>query len=207
MIARSHIDPHIDPYYQTYAAPYVELARPYAQGFNEHVYTPASKVAKHGYHTYGAPALAKGREYGQQQWEAVVLPQLKSAQTKANDLYTSKVDPHLQKAILVSSPYIDPLTTKATQLKDEYFLPVYIWSKPFIGKAYISGQVFLVETAIPVAHQGWSSLVVFTRSNLLPTVTGLYSENVEPQLVKIGERLASYREGRKLRTVVDEFER
>ncbi|CRG90528.1 hypothetical protein PISL3812_07572 [Talaromyces islandicus] len=206
LIARSHIEPHVDPYYQAYAAPYVERARPYAQSFNEKIYTPASEVAIRGYHTYGAPALAKGREYGQQQWEAVVIPQLKSAQAKANDLYTSNVDPYLQKAILVSSPYIDPIATKATQFKEEYFLPVYIWSKPFIGKAYISGQNFLVETAIPVAHQGWSSLVIFTRTNLLPTVTGLYSENVEPQLVKIGERLASYREGRKLRTVVDEFE-
>ncbi|KAH8696034.1 hypothetical protein BGW36DRAFT_320838 [Talaromyces proteolyticus] len=206
LIARTYVEPHVEPYYQAYAAPYVDLARPYAQTFNERVYTPVSKVAIDGYRSYGAPALARAGDYVQQQWEAVVVPQLKSAQTKANSFYKNSVDPHVQKAILVVTPYSNALTNTAAQLQEEYLLPIYTRSKPYLGHISSSGQEFFVGTAVPLAHRSWSSLTVFVRGNLLPTITGLYSENVEPQLVKIGERLASYREGRKLRTVVDEFE-
>ena len=82
----------------------------------------------------------------------------------------------------------------------------YTRSKPFVIQAYSSSQDVLSGTVIPMAHEVWTTLAVFVKSNLVPTITGLYSQNVEPQLVKIGERLASYREGKKLRTVVDEFE-
>ncbi|BAE65281.1 unnamed protein product [Aspergillus oryzae RIB40] len=59
---------------------------------------------------------------------------------------------------------------------------------------------------MPYAQTSWSSVVYFVNSWLWPQVTGLYSENVEPQLVKIGQRLASYREGNQLRKVVDEVD-
>jgi hypothetical protein len=206
LITRSYVDPHVDRYYQAYAAPYVERARPYTSLFNERVYTPASKIAKDGYEAYGAPALAQVGEYGQQKWEEVAVPQLKSIQVSANTLYKDKLDPYVQQVIVVVTPYTDTVTSQAADIHNGYILPSYIRSKPFIIKAYSSSQDVLSETVIPLAHQGWSSLAVFIKGNLLPTVTGLYSENVEPQLVKIGERLASYREGKKLRTVVDEYE-
>lgn len=206
MIARSYIEPHIEPYYEVYAAPYVELARPYAETFNERIYTPVSKVAKQSYDTYGAPALDRAGKYGYQQWEAVAVPQLKSVQNQANDFYTATIDPHFQQLIVLTSPYLDAVTTKATEINEEYFQPVYIRSKPFIGKTYSSVQDILSGTVVPLARKTWSSFIVFTKGTIWPTVTGLYSENVEPQLVKIGERLASYREGKKLRAVVDEYE-
>lgn len=93
LIARSHIEPRILTYYNSYAAPYVDLARPYAQTFNEHVYSPAAKIVRHGYDTYGAPALDRARAYSQKQWQAEVVPRLNSAQDNVNKIYTTKVDP------------------------------------------------------------------------------------------------------------------
>ncbi|OKL61482.1 hypothetical protein UA08_03638 [Talaromyces atroroseus] len=206
LITRSYVDPHVDRYYQAYAAPYVERARPYTSVLNERVYTPASRIAKHGYETYGAPAIAQAGEYGQQKWEVVAVPQLMSIQASAHTLYKDKLDPYVQQVLDVVTPYTETISNQATDIHNGYILPSYIRSKPLIVRAYSSSRDVLTRTVIPLAHQGWSTLAIFVKGSLLPTVTGLYSENVEPQLVKIGERLASYREGKKLRTVVDEYE-
>lgn len=206
LIARSYVDPHVDRYYQAYAAPYVERARPYTEPFNQHVYTPASSIAKYGYESYGAPAFARVSEYGQQKWEAVAVPQLKSLQSTAYTVYEAKVDPYVQQVINVVTPYTNTVSTRAMDIHNGYILPFYLRSQPILTRAYSSSHDVITETIIPFTHQGWSSLTVFVKGNLLPSITGLYSQNVEPQLVRIGERLASYREGKKLRTVVDEYE-
>ncbi|PCH00352.1 Hypothetical protein PENO1_048370 [Penicillium occitanis (nom. inval.)] len=206
LITRSYIDPHVDRYYQAYAAPYVDQARPYAITFNERVYTPASKLANHGYQTYGAPTIAHVTEYGQEKWESVAVPQLMTIQSRAQTVYKDKLDPYVQQITAVVAPYTDTISSHATNIHKGYILPFYTRSKPFVIQAYSSSHDVLSGTVIPMAHEGWTMLAVFVKSNLVPTVAGLYSQNVEPQLVKIGERLASYREGKKLRTVVDEFE-
>ena len=207
MITRSYIDPHVDRYYQTYAAPYVDQARPYAVTFNDHIYRPASKFAKVGYEAYGAPSIAYVSEYGHEKWESVAVPQLKSIQSKAQTIYQENLDPYVQEAVTVVKPYTDAISNHATNIHEGYILPSYTRSKPFVIHAYSFSQDALSGTVMPMAQEGWTTLVVFVRSNLVPTITGLYGKNVEPQLVKISERLASYREGKKLRTVVDKFER
>jgi hypothetical protein len=185
----------------------VELARPYAQTFNERIYTPTSKIVKHGYDTYGAPVVEQAGKYGHQQWEDLVVPRLHSAQTKVNGIYATSVDPYVRRAIVVVTPYSNATRDTVVEIKDKYFLPVYIHSRPFITDAYSSGQRVLSGTVVPLAQKTWSSLIVFVKGDVWPRVTGLYSENVEPQLVKIGEKLATYREGKKLRAVIDEVER
>ncbi|EED21894.1 conserved hypothetical protein [Talaromyces stipitatus ATCC 10500] len=206
LITRSYIDPHVDRYYQTYAAPYVDQARPYASTFNKRVYAPASKFAKLGYEAYGAPTIAHVSEYGHEKWESVVVPQLESIQARAQTVYQERFDPYVRLAKKAVTPYTDAISSHVTNIYEGHILPLYTRSKPFVIQTYSSGQDLLFGTVIPIIQEGWSTLAVFVKSNLVPTITGLYSQNVEPQLVKIGERLASYREGKKLRTVVDEFE-
>lgn len=207
LIARSRIEPRIRPYYDSYAAPYVDLARPYAQSFNEHVYSPAAKVVRNGYDTYGAPAIEQAREYSQTQWREQVVPRLHTARDSAKEIYTAKVDPHIKKAKAVVEPYYSTVSGKVVQIQKTYILPTYAQARPFIGKTYSSGQNILTTTVLPFAQRSWSGAVLFASTEVWPRVTGVYSENVEPQLVKIGQKLASYREGRKLRAVVDEVER
>ncbi|KAI9927644.1 hypothetical protein ASPWEDRAFT_176126 [Aspergillus wentii DTO 134E9] len=206
LIARSHIEPHILPYYQTYGAPYVDVARPYVLVFNEHIYSPAANVAKQGYDKYGAPALDRVQVYGQQQWDAQVAPHLQFTQEKLSDIYKAKVDPYVEHAVTAVSPYYKKANIVIATVYGDYVLPFYAQSMPFIGKTYSSSQDILVTTVMPHVQSTWSSVIYFANSSLWPRITGLYSENVEPQLVKIGQRLASYREGKRVRTVVDEVD-
>lgn len=206
LIARSHVDPYVTPYYDIYAAPYVDQARPYVEVFNQKVYVPASKVASSGYEKYGAPALQQAQAYGAAQWKAQVTPRLNIAQGKVNELYAVNVDPYVQQTVAVVSPYYQKASGAATTVYWDHLVPFYTRSQPFIGKTYSAGQDVLITHVLPGAQYTWSSVVYFANSSLWPHLTGLYSEQVEPQLVKIGQRLASYREGKRLRAVVEDVD-
>lgn len=206
LVVRSHIEPHVLPYYHLYAAPYVDSARPYVTLFNDQVYSPAATFAQQGYDKYGAPAWDQAQAYSQEHWEAQVAPRLQYAQDSISGVYKSDVDPYVQRAVLVASPYYEKASTVAISTYGDYIAPLYTQSHPIIGKTYASGQEALMTTVIPHAQNSWSTVVYFVNSALWPKVTGLYWENVEPQLVKIGQRLASYREGKILRASVDDVD-
>ncbi|CAG8156882.1 unnamed protein product [Penicillium olsonii] len=206
LVARSHVEPYVTPYYDIYAAPYVDQARPYVEILNHRVYTPASKVAKSGYEKYGAPALQQARVYGAQQWHIQVTPRVQVAQDKVHQLYLAEVDPYIQQGVAVVSPYYQKANAAALAVYWDHLVPFYTHSKPYIGKAYSTSHGVMITHVMPGAQYTWSSVVYFANSSVWPHVTGLYSEQVEPQLVKIGQRLASYREGKRLRAVVDELD-
>ncbi|KAJ5103071.1 hypothetical protein N7532_003600 [Penicillium argentinense] len=206
LIARSHMEPYVTPYYDTYAAPYVDQARPYVEVFIQQVYTPASNVAKSGYEKYGAPAWQHAQAYGAAQWKVQVTPRLEAAQDKAHKLYLAEVDPYVQQGVAVVSPYYQKASNAAFTVYWDHLVPFYTRSQPFIGKTYATGQGILTTQVMPGARYTWSSVVYFANSSLWPHVTGLYSEQVEPQLVKISQRLASYREGKRLRAVIEDVD-
>ncbi|KAJ5964787.1 uncharacterized protein N7479_004663 [Penicillium vulpinum] len=204
LIARSHVEPYVTPHYDIYVAPYVDQARPYVEVLNQRVYTPASKVAKSGYEKYGAPALEQAQAYGVEQWQLQVTPRLQTAQNKVHQLYLAEIDPYVQQSVAVVSPYYQKANTVVHTVYQGHLVPLYARSKPFIEKAYSTVQGILTTHVMPGAQYTWSSAVYYANSSLWPHVTGLYSEQVEPQLVKIGQRLASYREGKRLRAVIED---
>ncbi|KAK2762598.1 hypothetical protein FQN54_000771 [Arachnomyces sp. PD_36] len=206
LITRSHLDPHISPIYQTYAAPYVDIAKPYYDTFNEKVYTPTAKFTKDNYAVYGAPRLEKARVYGSEQWELIAVPRLHLARDTVTDLYNTSIEPHKRNVVSIITPYYATARERAYHLHEAYILPSYVQTKPIVSKAYVSGHDVLASTVFPYVQKVWILVMNFMDTAVLPRVTGLYSQNVEPQLIRISEKLASYREGRKLRAAVDEVD-
>ncbi|KAJ6110174.1 hypothetical protein N7486_002409 [Penicillium sp. IBT 16267x] len=213
LIVRSHVEPYVIPYYDTYAAPYVDQARPYVDQarpyveiLNKQVYVPTSKLASAGYEKYGAPAWEQAQAYGAAQWKGQVTPRVKAANDKVHQLYLTEVDPYIQQGLMAVSPYYQKVNSAVLTAYWDHLVPFYTRSQPFIGKTYATSQDILVTHVLPGAQYTWSSVVYFANSSLWPHITGLYSEQVEPQLVKIGQRLASYREGKRLRAVVEEMD-
>ncbi|KAH1594727.1 hypothetical protein KXX34_001847 [Aspergillus fumigatus] len=206
LTAKSYVEPHVAPYYNAHAAPYVDAARPYVRVLNEKVYTPASNIARQGYEAYGAPALDRAQIYGQQQWDANVVPHIQTAKAKVNAWYEVEVAPHVRQVTTAVSPYYQKVYRAYWATLDGYVLPFVATYRPFIGKTYASGQGILTTTVLPYAHSTWYHTVYFVNNSVWPKISNLYSENVEPQLVKIGQRLASYREGKRLRSATDEIE-
>lgn len=204
---RSHVEPHVAPYYRRYGEPYVDIVRPYARSFRDQVYYPVTNVSTKAYHTYGAPRLAQGSIYAEKQWNDFVSPQLQSAKSSLDGLYDAYLGHHIQQVKSITAPQYDLVSTQLASLRDGYLIPAYTRSKPTIDKVYNSAQQFIVEIVIPYTCKGWSNLVLLFNGTLRPHVASLYFENVEPQLVRIGAKLASYREGRKLKRLQEEVER
>lgn len=200
---REAVAPHIEPYYNAYAARYVDAARPYYKTLDQRIITPATVLGK----KYGAPRVAQAQAYGQAQWEKNVQPQVSKYQGIVKAKYDETVGPHVDKAIAATSPYYDTAKTNALQTYYGHVLPTYNTARPYAIQGYGILSNFAVDTAIPYSKWAWTTGSVFIERTVWPQIRILYGENVEPQLMRIGQRLGRYRDGKKLKAAVDKVGR
>lgn len=200
---RSVVAPHLQPYYNTYAAPYTDAAWPYYEKLNRTVITPATALGV----KYGGPRVAQAQKYSQAQWEKLVQPQVVKYQGILKEKYDQTVGPHVDTAFTVATPYYDQVKTSAFQTYYGHILPTYNTAQPYAVQAYGAANNFAVNTIIPCSQWAWTTGAVFLDRTVWPKVRILYGENIEPQLIKIGDRLGSYKNGKKIKAVVDEVDK
>ncbi|KAK3331589.1 hypothetical protein B0T19DRAFT_83360 [Cercophora scortea] len=187
------VAPHLEPYYITYAAPYVEVVRPYYNTVDRAIIAPGLEYAK----KYGAPQVQQAQAYGRAQWEKSVQPQLAKYQTLAKAQYDQSLAPHVDRVSSSVGPYYEIARTNALQTYHELFLPSYQFIRPYAQQGYQSASAFTTGTAIPSALWAWNKTYVFLDGTVWPHLRVIYVENVEPQLVKIGQRLGRHNSGKK----------
>lgn len=180
--------PHIEPYYDAYAAPYVDLVKPYYDTLDRTVLSPGwSYAAKHG-----APQFLKAQAYGQVQWEKNVQPQLLKYQSLVKSKYDESLGPHVNALSAAATPYFDIARTNALQTYHELLLPSYEYLRPHAQTGYRVASSFARDSAVPSAIWAWNKTYVVLDGIVWPQIRSLYLENVEPQLHKIGQRLGRY---------------
>ncbi|RFU76645.1 hypothetical protein TARUN_5585 [Trichoderma arundinaceum] len=187
--AKAAIAPYTLPYYEQYAAPYVDFARPYYETVDSHVLTPARIYAVQ----YGAPWVAKGQEQAWAQWEKHGQPQVAQLRALSQKQYEQTIAPHLERAGEVVGPYYEIGRANSLQLYHEYLLPTYELVQPYAIQGYSAASSFTTGTALPAAHWTWAKTNAFLNKAVWPQIRMVYVENVEPQLVRIGERLERYK--------------
>ena len=199
--------PYIEPYYVAYAAEYVDTARPYADAFHEKVYTPGSAFAISSYKRYGEPSIAQLSSYGHKEWTRVVKPRLDQAHIGARSQYDKFLAPHINRASDVVDPYLTKAQVIAAQQYQQVILPNYRIAQPYAQAAY--GKSYDVATGVILPYGRWAgeTVIVFLQRRVWPPIRVAYGENVQPQLLKIRERLANYRDGKKIEAAVDEVDR
>ncbi|KAL8786401.1 MAG: hypothetical protein Q9213_002817 [Squamulea squamosa] len=175
------------PYYDQYARPYVDVARPYAEKFEQTIYTPAVTLGKESYDQYGAPRVRQASDYGQRQWEKSVKPVIESTQSQATTKYNVHLAPHIDTVWNFGKSYYTMILENALRIYNSQLLPAYTTSRPYLEKTYSGTRNFAVRTG-------------------LPYVRVIYGKNIEPQLVRIGERLGRYRDGKKLEAAVKDID-
>ena len=203
--ARSYIAPHVKPFYDLYASPYVETARPYAGKFNQHVYHPSITFGEQIYNAYGAPRVNQIREYTYDQWEQTLKPRIDAAQAQAIRQYESTLAPQVSKVSAAATPYYDGAKENVLQIYNEQIIHAYTKSRPYAEKIYGYVHNVAIESGLPYAQLAWTSTVVFIDRSLWPWLRVLYGENVEPQLFRIRERLGRYRDGKNLKATADDI--
>lgn len=206
MSVKSYAAPYIDPYYDTYLAPQVDKARPYVGKFNESVYAPGSAFAKHNYQIYGAPRVAQARKYAEAEWERTFKPQLDAVQTKARAQYEASLGPYVSKASAAVDPYYSMVKSTAVGTYGSMLLPAYTAVTPYAQKAYSHGHNLTVKVVFPYMWQAQRLTFAFVSRKVWPQVRILYGENVEPQLMRISERLGRYKDGKKLEAAFEAIE-
>ena len=197
------VTPLLDPYYQTYGAPYVDAVYPYYETLDKRIITPTKDLGV----KYGAPRVAQAQAFGQARWEQTLQPQVQKYQGIAKGKYDETLGPHVAKAIDAASPYYELAKTNAFQTYYGHILPTYTTVQPYVLQGYGMANAFATNTAIPYSKWAWTTGAVFLDRTVWPRLRILYGENVEPQLVRIGERLGRYRDGKKLKAVIDEVDR
>lgn len=206
LTSRSFVAPYIEPYYNEYAAPYLNAVRPYTASFEQNIYNPSVEFGKQSYKTYGAPRVLQAKVYGQDQWKMNLRPKIHTYQSQAKQYYDVSVAPQLEKARVVAEPYYILNRDCVLRVYDSYILPAYSACRPYADKAYAVGEKFAVETGIPYAKSTWASTVILFDRTIWPQIRILYGENVEPQLVRIRERLGRYRDGKRLKTAFEDID-
>lgn len=93
-------------------------------------------------------------------------------------------------------PYYEIARTNALQAFYEYVLPSYEFVHPYAAHGYGVASDFTTNTALPTAYWAWNKTYVFLDTAVWPQLRVVYLENVEPQLVRIGERLGRYKHGK-----------
>lgn len=180
--------PHVEPYYDAYAAPYVDLVKPYYNTLDRTVISPGlGYAAKHG-----APQLSRAQAYGQAQWEENIHPQLLKYRSLVNSKYDENLAPHVNTVSTAVGPYYDIARTNALQTYHELLLPSYKYLQPHAETGYRVASSFARDTAVPSAIWAWNKTYFVLDGIVWPQIRSLYVENVEPQLHKIGQRLGRY---------------
>ncbi|KAI0480057.1 hypothetical protein GGR56DRAFT_251618 [Xylariaceae sp. FL0804] len=188
--AKQIISPHVTPYYDAYAAPYVDKARPYYDTLDRFVVTPSRTYAV----KYGGPRLTQVQSLSQRQWDENVHPQIEKYQALAKERYDHAVSPHVEKASAALSPYYDIARTNALQTYHDLLLPAYFAVQPYAVQGYGAAYAFTANTAIPSSVWAWNKSYAFLDATIWPHLRDVYVMKVEPQLVRIGERLGRYKE-------------
>ncbi|KAL8913065.1 MAG: hypothetical protein Q9171_002045 [Xanthocarpia ochracea] len=205
LTTKAYIDPYTKPYYDQYAKPYVDIARPYAENFEQTIYTPAITLGKQSYDQYGAPRVRKASDYGQLQWEKTIKPVIDSTQTRATTQYDAHLAPHVDKLWTFGTSYYNSNRDKVLSFYKSQVMPAYATTRPYVEKTYARARDFAVRTGLPYARSAWGSTLVLFDRTIWPQVRVIYGENIEPQLVRIGERLGRYRDGKRLKAAVEDI--
>ncbi|KAK8041654.1 hypothetical protein PG993_006177 [Apiospora rasikravindrae] len=195
------VSPHLTPYYNAYAAPYVELAKPYYSTVNRTVITPARTYAV----KYGGPQLTKAHALGLAQWEKTVQPQLLKYQALAKVQYDKNAAPHVNKVTEVVEPYYLVAKANALQTYTDVMFPAYVFVQPYARQGYDMASTFTVDTAVPTTLWAWNKTYIFLDGVVWPRVRNVYVKTVDPQVARIMERLGRHQDKR-VKTFSDENE-
>lgn len=200
---RSYAAPYLDPYYETYVAPYVEKVKPYTDRFEKTVYTPAAKFTTAQYATYGAHRVEQAKKYSGAQWDRTVRPQIQIAQDKVRGQYDLYLATHVKTASDAATPYYDQLKASLVEIYHLSILPAYETSLPYLRQAHARGHHVVVDYIFPSVRTAKDATSAFLIRTIWPRVRVLYGDNVEPQLVRISERLGRHRDQQKVEAVYD----
>lgn len=204
---RLYAAPYLDPYYQAYVAPQLEKVQPYVDRFDQQLYTPVSTFTKDKYATYGAHRVEQAQKYAEAQWDKTARPQIQNLQAQAEAQYNQHLAPHVNKATVAVSPFYERSRDSLVEIYHLSLLPAYQAALPYARQGYAHGNHVVTRIVFPRVLIAKDIAWKFVSRTVWPQVRVLYGDNVEPQLVRISERLGRYKDQQKMESAVEAMEK
>ncbi|KAF1957745.1 hypothetical protein CC80DRAFT_559720 [Byssothecium circinans] len=204
--ARSYAAPYLDPYYHAYVAPQVEKVQPYVDLVDQEVYTPVSAFTKDAYATYGAHRVEQAQKYAEAEWSRTVRPQLENVQTQAKGQYDQHLAPHVDKVVEAVHPFYEQTKESLVEIYHLSIYPAYETVLPYARQGYAHGHHIVSHIIFPNVLIAKDASWRFISRTLWPHIRVLYGDNVEPQLVRIRERLGRYKDQQKVESIIEAVE-
>lgn len=203
---RAYAAPYLDPYYHTYVAPQLEKVQPYVDRFDQQFYSPVSTFAKDKYATYGAHRVDQAQKYAEAEWARRVQPQIQNLQSQAQAQYNQHLGPYVDKASDAVSPLYEQTKESLAEMYHLSILPAYEAGLPYARQGYAHGHHVVSHIIFPRILMAKDLTWKFISRTVWPQVRVLYGDNVEPQLVRIQERLGRYKDQQKMESVMEAVE-
>jgi len=92
------------------------------------------------------------------------------------------------------APYYDIARTSALQTYHEVILPSAMFVAPYASQGYFIASTFTTDMALPSAYWVWDKTNAFLDGTVWPQIRVLYVDTIEPQLVRIGQRLGRHKD-------------
>jgi hypothetical protein len=204
--ARSYVTPYLDPYYQAYIAPQIEKVQPYWETFDNKVYTPVSGFTKEKYATYGAHRVEQAQHQLAAQWDKSARPLLQDAQDRVKGQYDVHLAPYVDRVSDAVLPLYEQTKESTLEIYHLTVLPAYEAALPYSRQAYSHGQYAVTHVVFPYVRSAKNVTWSFITRTIWPQLRILYGDNVEPQLVRIRERLGRHRDQQKIESAVEAAE-
>ncbi|KAG5364641.1 hypothetical protein CKK34_3456 [Yarrowia sp. E02] len=185
------IEPVVKPYYDTYAEPYVMLARPY--------YTKTKELNNN----YVVPAGQRAGRAGLAVYNRFLAPHVDTVYTKGEELYESHarehhevLTQHYNRAMQLANQQYEKARIVALTVYMDHVQPVLVKLEPHYDRAVRNVHSHVCPRVKAYSYQLYyhaESLVGRTYAVVSPKIQEIWDKNVEPQLVKIRERVSLYR--------------
>lgn len=170
------------------------------------MYKPVAKFTKDKYATYGAHHVEQARNFVETEWAKTVRPQLESTQRRAKGQYDQYLAPYIVKASDTLAPFSEQTKDSLLEIYHLSILPAYEAALPYARQGYAHGHHVVAHIIFPNVRAAKDASWKFLFRTLWPQLRVLYGDNVEPQLVRIRERLGRYRDQQKIESAVDGLE-
>ncbi|CAK7268929.1 hypothetical protein SEPCBS57363_003343 [Sporothrix epigloea] len=176
------VTPHALRHYDNYAAPSVQIVKPYYDTIDRAIVSPTWTYTV----KYGAPQLYKAQAFSQAQWTSSIQPQLAKVQKTASKQYNQVLGPYVDRATMALTPYYEIGRNSAFQTHHDVILPAYKFLSPYALQGYSVAADFTTGTAVPAVVWTYDRTSNFVYLAVMPQLRALYVEMIEPQLVKVG---------------------
>ncbi|KAI5290503.1 hypothetical protein KEM54_001341, partial [Ascosphaera aggregata] len=203
---RSYLHPHVSSYYDQYATPYIEIAQPYAEKLHDTVYLPVVEYTQDKYYKHGDQHVQKVISYAKNEWDRRAGPKVREVADTMRSKYVTVVEPSAQQVIVASAPYHKAALSfkEKARYHANYIYSFYVDKYHQFLEAYVEHgltkghevAVLVMDKALPYSKQAVSATVNVWADTVRPRIKDLYSQNIEPQLLRISRKLATYREAR-----------